>query len=149
MGYCETADIKADFKKITFDSESAITPASLAEWIVQESNYIDARVGLRYVVPIDKTTYPEAFSLLKRIAIFRVSERVRSVIEVKTGTTQKDSDEKAQKNFVRTPNDDLDLIVKGLLLLKDVPLISANAGVNSFNVDECVSHVFDVRKQQW
>jgi len=149
MGYCETADVKSDFKKITFDSESAVTPAKLTEWITQESNYIDARVGLRYVVPIDKTTYPEAFSLLKRIAIFRVSERVRSVLEVKTGTTQKDSDEKAEKNFVRTPNDDLELIVKGLLLLKGVPLISASAGVNSFNVDQCVPHVFDVRKQQW
>lgn len=149
MAYCEQADIEADFKAITFNADTAITPAKLNAIIEEESNYIDARVGLRYVVPVVKADYPEAFSILKRICVFRVSDRVRSVIEVKDGITQKESNEKEKDNRSRTPNDDLDLIIKGLLLLKNVPLISKGSGVNSFNVDACVEHVFDVRKQQW
>lgn len=149
MGYCVKADIETDFKALEIGDGKAVTPSTLNQWIDQESTYIDARVGLKYVVPIDETTYPEAFLILKRIAIFRVSERVRNVIEIKTGVTQKDSDEKYKKNEIRTPNDDLDMIVKGLLLLKDVPQLSKNAGVNSFNVDVCAEHTFDVRKQQW
>jgi len=147
--YCSKKDIEADFKGIEFNDTSAVKPSELNEWITQESNYIDARVGLRYVVPIDETTHPEAFSLLKRIATFRVSERVRNVIEIKTNVTQKESGEKYKKNEVRTPNDDLDMIAKGLLLLKGVQLLSKDAGVSSFNVDTCQSNVFDVSKQQW
>lgn len=147
--YCSKKDIEADFKGIEFNDTSAVKPSELNEWITQESYYIDARVGLRYVVPIDETTYPEAFSLLKRIATFRVSERVRNVIEIKTNVTQKESEEKYKKNEVRTPNDDLDMIAKGLLLLKGVPLLSKDSGVSSFNVDTCQSNVFDVSKQQW
>jgi len=149
MGYCAKKDIEADFKGIEFTDSTAVKPSELNEWITQESNYIDARVGLRYVVPIDKETYPEAFSILKRIATFRVSERVRNVIEVKGNVTQKESEEKYKKNEVRAPNDELDMIAKGLLLLKGVPLLSKDSGVSSFNVDTCQENVFDVSKQQW
>lgn len=149
MGYCAKKDIEADFKGIEFSDTTAVKPSELNEWILQESNYIDARIGLRYVVPIDESSYPEAFSILKRIATFRVSERVRNVIEVKNGVTQKESEEKYKKNEVRTPNDDLDMIAKGLLLLKGVPLLSKDSGVSSFNVDTCQENVFDVSKQQW
>lgn len=149
MGYCTRTDILADFKNIKIDDTTAVTPKSLNEIIDQESNYIDARVGLRYVVPIDELVYTVAFSILKRIAIFRVSDRVRNIIEVKTGITQKDSDEKYKDNKIRTPNDDLDMIVKGLMILKDVPLVNLDSGVNSFNVDAGVEHVFNTSKQQW
>jgi hypothetical protein len=147
--YCTKTDILADFKNIKIDSTTSVTPSSLNEIIEQESNYIDARIGVRYVVPIVEATYPVAFSLLKRICIFRVSDRVRNILEIKTGVTQKDSDEKYKDNNVRTPSDDLEMIAKGDLLLPGVPLVTANAGVNSFNVDTCVQHVFDTSKQQW
>lgn len=149
MGYCTRTDILADFKGIKIDDTTAVTPKSLNEIIEQESNYIDARISNRYELPVDETTYPVAFSILKRICIFRVSDRVRNILEIKTGVTQKDSDEKYKKNEIRTPNDDLDMIVKGDLLLIGVPLVATNGGVNSFNVDACVPHVFDTTKQQW
>lgn len=150
MSYCEQSDIEADFKNITFDTTTAVTADQLSDWIDQESVYIDARIGLRYAIPVVQNLYPNAFILLKRICIFRVSERVRNKLEVKTNVSQKqDSDEKYEKNRVRTPNDDLDLIIKGLLLLKDVPLLSAGSGVSSFNTDIAYVHKFDVGKQQW
>jgi len=151
MAYCEQTDIEADFKEIEFGDNFAITEDELEELILQESNYIDARVGLKYVVPVDNVSYPEAYSILKRICIFRVSERVRNIIEVKNNATQqRESDEKYKDNRVRTFNDDLDLIVKGDLLLKDVPLKSPNGSLNAFCVgttSEC--HTFSVTKQQW
>ena len=84
MGYCTKTDIEADFKGISFGTDQAVKASELNTWIEQESNYIDARVSLRYISPVDATLYPEAFSILKRIAIFRVSDRVRNVIEIKT-----------------------------------------------------------------
>lgn len=149
MAYCTRTDILADFKGIKIDDTTAVTPKSLNEIIDQESNYIDARIANRYQLPISEEAYPVAFSILKRIAIFRVSDRVRNILEIKTGVTQKDSDEKYKKNEIRTPNDDLDMIVKGDLLLIGAPLVATNGGVNSFNVDTCVKHVFDTSKQQW
>lgn len=151
MAYCAQSDIEADFKGISFASSgTAISTTQLAEFITQESYYIDARIGLRYATPVVAASYPEAYSILKRICVFRVSERVRNVIEVKSNASQKnEADEKYSKNRIRTPNDDLDLIVKGLLVLKDVPLLSTNNGLNSFNVDEGISPTFKVNKQQW
>lgn len=150
MSYCEQSDIEADFKNIVFDDESAVTDEQLDAWIEQESAYIDARVALRYVVPVVESTFPKAFLLLKRICIFRVSERVRNKIEVKSNVSQAlESEEKYSKNRVRTFNDDLDLIAKGLLVLEGVPTLPNGSGISSFNTDSGYCHQFDVSKQQW
>ena len=55
----------------------------LEELISQESAYIDARVSVKYATPILSESYPNAFLILKRICIFRVSDRVRNIIEIK------------------------------------------------------------------
>lgn len=150
MGYCELEDIKADFKGIEFNANTSVTPDQIDEIIDQESAYIDARVGLKYLTPVESSTYPDAAKLLKRICIFRVSERVRNILEIKSNATQqRESDEKYKDNRVRTFNDDLDLIVKGLMVLKDVPLLSKNGSFNIFDTDTSSCHVFDVTKDQW
>lgn len=147
MGYCTQSDIESDFKGLIIAVGAVITPTLIADWIDQESAYIDARIGLRYITPI---TGIESLKLLKRICIFRVGERVKNKMEVKTNVTQKDSEEKYIENYVHTPNDDLSMIAKGTLLLKDATLINtAGAGVSSFTADLCEPHLFDVRKQQW
>lgn len=151
--YCTIQDIKDDWKSLVIDAAgSAITTAILNAWIAQESAFMDSKIGLRYVInpPIDLITNTQAALVLKRIAIFRVSERVKNKIEVKANATQaQDSDEKYSKNRVRTINDDLDAIAKGLLLLPGVPPLSAGSGVSSFNTDVGYEHKFDVAKQQW
>lgn len=148
MGYCTQADIEMDFKGLVISNTAVITPALITEWIEQESNYIDARIGLRYIVPV--TAGAAALSILKRIAIFRVGERVKNKLEVKSNVSQKESEEKYIENYVRTPNDDLTAIAKGTLLLSGATLINTQgAGVSSFTSDLCNPHLFDVRKQQW
>lgn len=150
MAYCTVQDIRDDFKDIKIDSTSACTDAWVSDVITQESDYIDAKIGLRYVTPIVQATYPQAFNLLRRICIFRVSERVRNKIEIKhNATQQRESDEKFKDNPVRTFNDDLEDIVKSNLGLPGVPTLTQNGLVNSFAVDSGKEAFFKTDKQQW
>jgi hypothetical protein len=149
-GYCTKADVQADFKAITFGTTGAITDTVIDAWILQESHRINAKIGLKYVTPVDQTAAPEAFAVLQRVCIFRVSERVRSVIEIKNNATQeKQSDVKAKENSVRSVEKDLEDIVNGTMALTGVAYKKANGSVNSFNVDSSIPNVFDTTKQQW
>jgi len=150
MGYCTVDDIKADFKGLQISSSgTAVTIAEAEEIISQVSNYIDGRIGLRYVVPVVAATYVEAGSILKMIATFMAGERIKNIIEVKTGVSQLDSEGKQIIDSIRSYKNDLKMIAEGYLLLKDVPLKASASGVSSFNSDNCVEHVVDVTKQQW
>ena len=149
MAYASQTDIEAELKGITFGASTSVTATQLTAWIDQESNYIDAKISLRYVAPVLIGDYPEAYSILNRICIFRVTERVKNKLEVKSNVSQLDSEEKYTENYIRTPNHDLEAIVKGNLLLKDVPLINANGLVNYFHTDSGDCHTFDTSKQQW
>lgn len=150
MAYCTIAQIKSDFKALEIeDNGTAITTAEANEIIEQVSEYIDGVIGLRYRVPINTITYPSAGKILAMIATFICAERIKNILEVKTGANQMESEKKQPFNSVRTPRDDLKAIANGSLLLKDVPLVSSNAGVSSFNSDNCIGHTVDVTKQQW
>lgn len=151
MAYCEIKDITNDFKSLLVaKTGTVITSDYLDQVIEEESDFIDGYVGQRYVVPVVEADSKKGFNLLKRICVFRVSERVRNKLEVKFNATQAQSDEKFKDNKVRTPNDDLMEIVKGNLLLIDVPLKSNERGIKSFTSSSngtCAK--FDVNKQQW
>lgn len=151
MPYCEVEDIEADFKALEIDdSTTSVSEDEITEIIDQESNYIDGRVGLKYVTPIDPDESPKAFSILKRICTFMCAERVKSILEVKTGVAQLDSEQKViMADTIRTFKKDLQLISEGKLLLSDATLKSTSAGVSSFNSSNCIGHVIDVTKQQW
>lgn len=150
MGYCTVADIKSDFKGIEIEATgTSITTAEAEEIIAQASSYINGRIGVKYVVPVALAASSDAMMILKRICIFICGERVKNILEVKTGSTQMESDKKQPINSMRTPKDDLELIVKGLLLLPGADLAGAAQGVSSFNSDECVQHRIDVTRNQW
>lgn len=148
MAYCTVDDIKADFKGIEIESSgTTITTAKAQEIIDQTSAYINGRIGVKYVVPV--TAGADALLILKTICLFICGERVKNILEVKTGDNQQESDKKQMNNIARTPKDDLDLIVKGLLLLDGATLKSSDQGISSFNSDNCVGHTIDVKRQQW
>lgn len=153
--YCTTEDVQAEFPALvvgTGDDGAVITEDLLEDWIQTESAVIDGYVGQRYVTPIYQSVSPNSFLILRRICIFRVGQRVTNKIEVKSNVTQKNSEEKFEQNYVRTPNSDLDKIAKGNMLLSDAVLIEKNQGVNSFMADttDCKEKAFfDVGKQQW
>lgn len=147
--YSSVADIEGEFKALQFTSQSAVTSNQVTDWIKQESAYINAKISLRYVTPVTDT-YEEAFLLLKRICIFRVSERVKNKLEVKSGNNQTDQEVK-QANYTRTPNTDLLDIAEGRLILKSVPLVASSGAVSSpceasCDPEDC--HVFN-ESQQW
>lgn len=150
MGYCTVEDLKSDFKSIEIEATGTkVTIAEAEEIIEQVSSYINGRIGVKYVVPVSLSDTTDAMRILKQISIFLAGERLKNILEIKTGETQLDSEQKQSRNIARTPKDDLDLIVKGLLLLPGATLAGAAQGVSSFNSDNCVGHQMDVTRQQW
>lgn len=147
-GYCTIQDIKSDFKAIEIeDTGTSITTGEAQAIIDQTTAYINGRIGLKYVTPV--TASADALLILKTICLFICGERVKNILEVKSGATQVDSEKKQMNNIARTPKDDLELIVKGLLLLDGATLRGSDQGVSSFNSENCVGHTIDVRRQQW
>jgi hypothetical protein len=147
--YSNISDIEAEFRSTQFTSSSAVTSNQVVEWIKQESAYINGMISVRYVTPV-ASTYEEAFLILKRICTFRVAERVKNKLEVKSGLSQTDQEVKAP-NFTRTPNSDLKAIAEGDLILRDVPLVASGGAVASSCDPDCIPedcHVFD-GSQQW
>lgn len=147
--YATAQDIEGEFRATQFTSSSAVTSSQVVEWIKQESAFINGMISRRYVTPVS-STYEEAFLILKRICTYRVSERVKNKLEVKSGITQTDQEVKAI-NYTRTPNADLKAIVDGDLILKDVPLVASGGAVASYCEPECDEgscHTFD-GSQQW
>lgn len=151
MSYCTKQDVINDFKSLVVNaSGTVITNDYLDSVISEESNFIDGYIAQRYVLPIQQSASPKAFQVLKRICVFRVSERVRNKIEVRSNSTQAASDEKFSENKIRTPNDDLREIAAGNLILVDAPVKSKALGVASFtSSSKGTCAMFDVNKQQW
>lgn len=148
MDYATVTDIQNDWKKINFSASGAIVDTSkVAEMISDESAYINAWISNKYKTPILKADSPNSFAVLKRICIFRVSMRIKNILEVKTGESQGSSEEKQKENYARTPNQDLKDIQKGTMQLTDA--LRSKNGVSSFTISAGVEHVFDVSKQQW
>ena len=146
--YATIQDIKDDWKKINFTAANAIVnEAKVTAMIEDETAYINAWISNKYSVPVAQGDSPNSYAVLKRICIFRVSERIKNILEVKTGENQTDSAEKQNKNFARTPNSDLRDIQSGKMQLSDA--IRSSNGMGSFNIDCGVEFTFDTTKQQW
>jgi hypothetical protein len=148
--YCSNQDIINDFKKLDVQCNgTVITESKLDDLIEQESFYIDSMIGSKYMVPASEISSPSGFSILKRICIFRVSLRVRNILEIRSDATQNSSEEKFTANGVRTPNDDLMAIKNGKLVLIDVPRKGTNLGIQSGSKQSGVCSPFKVGEQQW
>lgn len=147
MSYCTKQNIKDDFKSLQIEaSGTIITDGKVDALITQESEYIDSIITKRYHLPIVEADSPKAWEILKRIAIFRVSLRVRNILEVSSDATQANSEEKFTDNKARTPNDDLAMIEKGLLILIDAKM-KEGLGVTKNKTVNC--GLFKMSLEQW
>ena len=146
MAYCTIDDIKADFRDIEFSAKAALTEAEIEVFIDEESAYIDSRIGNRYITPI---TGPNSLLVTKKVCTFLVSARVRAVLEIKVIARVKSEFRDTSSVVARRPEKMLTDISLGHILLIDAPLISAETGISSFNVDNNVVPFFDTTKQQW
>lgn len=144
--YCLLSDIQADFaNSVTFDAVSKVTLNDVNAYIASESNYIDSAIASKYQTPVLVGTSPKAFDLLKRICIFRVSDRIRNILEIKTGNDDVNQDVKGQS---RNPNADLKLIIDGKLKLIDALIATPDDGV-SFGVRDEAYAPFKLNEDQW
>lgn len=145
MSYCTAAQVADEFNgTITFSASTSPTATTVQNWIDEANQLIDAKVGLRYVVPI---TASNDLITLRTIALYLVSARVRRRLnrigpEKETSKVKSaDTDTIAMKML----ND----IVAGLTLLPGSTLASSKVGVSSFNVDNGVPHRFKRGVDQW
>lgn len=135
--YCTVDNIKADFASIEIEASGTKISIVQCEGIIaSESNYIDSYLSSKYSMPAIEANSPSAFAMLKRICIFRVSDRIRNILEIKNGNDKIDQDVKGQS---RTPVDDLKRIIDGKLRLIDCPLAGADDGL-SFGLRNEVSN---------
>lgn len=150
MGYCTVDDVKSDFKNLQITTTSSVTIAEVEKFIEQECAYIHGRICSLYQTPVLVGTSPLSFEILKRINLFLAADRVRHVLQVKTGMDEKDSDAKGGRSLSRNPRKDLDEILNGKLKLVDALSVGENIGFDAPDeAGNCCSNVFDVRKQQW
>lgn len=144
MPYCTYTDVQSEFKDITFTTATKVTPAEVAEFIVQADALIDTEIGSRYIVPVTANT--TTVSLLKSISIALVRERILPIIATKTGDDETTQDP-SKKNLIN-PLKLLERIAKGDLKLAGATETSSN-GVSSYAVDHKTKHVFKKGCDQW
>lgn len=146
MTYCTASNVAAEFKGVTFTTSTTPALSSVEEFIEQESNYIDGYVSGRYETPVDESSSPKAYSILKRICTFLVVDRVRQILKVKTGSDKLDQEARGR---IKDAKKDVLAIVSSELKLTDASLATSHDGFADFNSSNDIEPVFDVTKQQW
>lgn len=142
--YCTYADVSGEFKSLSFSLTSLVTSSQVTQFITEASAYMDSKIGQKYVVPITGTT---SLIIMKTISIYIVCDRVRKILEVKTGDAGKD--QAGDKGETEMANAMINDIVKGDLNLIDSTLASSVDGVESYTYDNSTSTTFDVGTASW
>lgn len=150
MSYCTYSDVAKEFKSITFSSSTAVTDSQVTAFIAQADAVINAKIGLKYAMPITDT---DALTILKMISVGMVADRVRDIVKTQSGDAQT-SQQARPRGGATTPASPwamLDSIVKGDMLLGSAALASSADGVKSGMTDGSSSAelIFDVDETQW
>lgn len=148
MPYSVIGDIQAEFKNVTFGPNTTPTDATINSFISQADAEIDAKVGLRYAVPINTTTSPIAAITLKRMSTWLVVARVKEILKVKTGDAATSQDARSG-DLGKMARDQLDQIAQGKYLLSDAPLVNNTEGLQGWGVGAGEALVFDKDSTQW
>lgn len=146
MAYAEVADIQTEFKDIAFDDDgSAVVTESVENFIDQAGSEIDARLSVRYIVPVTESS--SALLLLKQICIWLVSERIRDITEVKNVRPESDQDVKistaarARKMLNDIANGDIPLI--------GATMVTSADGVTSYVSANNIPREWKKQDTQW
>ena len=142
MAYSTNSDVTDEFKSI--DTSGLISTAKIDEWISQDDEYIDGRIGLLYETPV---TAVKSLKIVKQISIGLVAQRIAFILETKSITPK--GDQAIPKNLITEAKERLQMIVDRKLLLSDATERSTHAGVKSFTSDNVVARKFDLTTNQW
>lgn len=145
MAYC-TKDQVASEAKIAVSFSGATTPTStkVDEIIAEVDAEIDAKVGRKYTLPIVGAA---TALILRAISIALVTERVREIMEVKTGSDKLDQNPAA--STARDARKRLDAIAEGTFPLAQEVLASSSDGVRSYAVSNDLCPVMKKGVEQW
>ncbi len=147
MAYCVSTDVVAEFKSLDIVSAGVpVTTAKVSEFISQADAIINAKVGLKYEVPVAAGA-TESLKILKQISTWLVANRVKEILRLETG--DKKVELLATGNLEKKAFAMLDEIVKGTLKLSDATLATSADGVRSFAVDNDEEHTFKKGEDQW
>lgn len=153
MAYVTAANVASEFKKIAFDSNSAITDTEVTEFIEQEEAVINATVSNRYEVPVTGT---EAVKILKNISVAYVAYRVAKILNLKKdiplpekfvsqtllANIQEGDKYKEAKRLLYDIRD-------GKIILKDATALSTTQGVKSYNAENAIGPQWKRDTRQW
>lgn len=148
MAYALLADIQNEFKSVVFSSASSPTDTAVSAFIDQEEAKINARVGLKYVVPVNPTSSPLSTLILRAISTHLVSAKIKEILKVKAADPKADQEARGgdpKKHAMNT----IEKIVSGEMPLPDAVLVSSSDGVRSFVVDNGETQVFTKDDDQW
>lgn len=143
--YCEVADVQAEFKSITFESDDAVKEESIETFIDQATAEIDATLSVTYVVPV--TAGPSALLLLKQICTWLAAQRVKDIIEVKNARTEVEQD--VRKDMAALARKMLMQIVKGDIQLMGADLAATTQMVHTFTSSNTSPRIFKKNEDQW
>lgn len=147
MAYCTTSDIQSEFKTLELGSSTKVTTSEVSEWITQADNKIDSRLSQIITTPVAVATSPNFFSICKRLSIYIVAERVKRVLNIKTGD-DKTSKEK-EVNLEVQAIEELDKIISERNLLDAVRVTSNSYGISDYNATNDITPTFDATEDQW
>lgn len=145
--YCSEDDVKAEFKSLTIDTDTNISTADVASFIVQSNALIDSYVSKRYLLPID--TSADGFQVLKMISISIVAERIRAIMEVKQSTSTTANQSVRRLYDAKTIMQMLKDIVSGDMSLVGCTQLQSGGGLYSENAANDVQPVFRKDVTSW
>jgi len=143
--YCNEADVKAEFKSLVIDANTAVSTTDVASFIIQTNALIDSYVSKRYVLPITG----DGLEVLKLIAISMIAERIRGIMEVKQPSS-KDAVQSVRRMYdAKTIMQMLKDIVSGDLTLIGATPLESGGGLYSENAATGVKPFFRKDRTQW
>lgn len=144
MAYSTVANIQSEFKSLVVNSTSSVTTTEVEDFIAQSDAYIDSKLGLIYQTPI---TGAVALLVAKQLSIWITTQRIKNIMQVKTGFTETDQD--SNSDFKKLADDMIADILAKKMTLQDATLLSSGDGVKSFTVDNDIVSTFDATEKQW
>ena len=147
MSYCATTDIQSEFKNITIGSATRVTTSEVEEFILQADNVINSRLSTILTTPVGSAASPNMFSVCKRLSTMLVVNRLKSILEIKTGSEKTDTEK--PENLETKALDEIDEIIIKRQILDGVRLSTGSYGISDYNNTNDITQTFDVTTDQW
>jgi len=151
MSYAHAEDVQAEFKSITFDTDTAVTVNAVQDIIAQEEAKINGLISGLYVTPIDRTASPIAFAVIKSISIMASKARIVDILTVKTGKAEVDQGSGGKELYDKVFGDKgiIEQIKARQLILIDAVASGSRFGVRDYNSQNNIQNIFQRDKRQW